>query len=116
LNVYPVTIHCWPNTAISKDGKNIEYLLKDFLDISLLENTDHEQHMAGLITHIQFDGELQPLTFALHGIMLVKSELLKVIGVCVFSYQLRFQVQMIVEKFQVGLIEKFYSLKSTNGR
>jgi hypothetical protein len=34
--------------------------------------------MAGLITHIQFEGEFQSLTFALQGILLVKGELMKV--------------------------------------
>jgi hypothetical protein len=64
-------------TAFSRDGKDIGCLLKEFLSIYLLDSTDYE-HMAGKITHIQFEGEMHPLNFALHGIMQVKGELMKV--------------------------------------
>jgi hypothetical protein len=64
-------------TAFSRDGKDIGCLLKEFLGIYLLDGTDYER-MAGLITHIQFNGEMHPLNFALHGITQVKRELMKV--------------------------------------
>ncbi len=60
-----------------KDGKDIKFLLYEFLSVFLLESTDHER-LAGLITHIEFEGELHSINFPLHGMMLIKGEIMKV--------------------------------------
>jgi hypothetical protein len=60
-----------------KDGKDIKSLLNEFLSIFLLESTDPE-HLAGLITHIEFEGEQHALNFPLYGVLLVKNEIMKV--------------------------------------
>ena len=56
------------------------------MSIHLLESVDHER-MASLITHIQFEGEFHSLTFALHGILLAKGELMQVL---IFLDQMRY--------------------------
>jgi hypothetical protein len=63
--------------SLCKDAKDIKSLLHEFLSIFLLESTDHER-LAGLITHVEFEGELHSINFPLHGMMLLKGEIMKV--------------------------------------
>jgi hypothetical protein len=60
-----------------KNAKSIKSLLAEFLNVFLLEGTEPER-LAGLITHIEFEGELHSINFPLHGIILDKGEIMKV--------------------------------------
>jgi hypothetical protein len=63
--------------TVFKTGKDIKSILSDFLSIFLHESSEHMQ-LAGLITHIEFEGELHALNFPLNGIMLDRGELMQV--------------------------------------
>ncbi len=63
--------------SVLKDVKSIKSLLSEVLGVFLYESNDPET-LAGLITHIEFEGELHSMNFPLHGIMMVKGEIMKV--------------------------------------